>query len=473
MLPVRWKEQVGVLIADLSQVADQSDLSMLMHTELMPVLTIRSEINRCIEACYFKRTDSAQDFIRDLDQQQRQADQPEKKPGRDDLLNTVSSAPVTQLVNLMLLEAVRQNASDIHLEPRDERLRVRYRIDGRLYEQAEPPKHMEAALISRLKVMGQLDIAEKRLPQDGMATVHIGQREVDIRISTIPVAGGERVVLRLLNTEQLARPLSDLGMPPGINAQLELLLLENRGAVWVTGPTGSGKTTTLYAALSALDTNRRNVLTIEDPIEYRLADVGQMAVKPKIGLTFAQGLRHILRQDPDVILVGETRDLETAEIAIRASLTGHLVFSTLHTNDAAGAIVRLVDMGIPPYLAGAATRAVIAQRLLRCLCPHCRKTLDTVPDLPERWQKQLDGVELFTPVGCGRCLEGYAGRVGVYELILMDDELQSIIRQGADEERIADYLKQRQVPTLLDDALEKVRNGQTDVAEVMRVLGRM
>ena len=215
------------------------------------------------------------------------------------------------------------------------------------------------------------------------------------------------------------------------------------------------------------------MLTIEDPIEYRLADVGQMAVKPKIGLTFAQGLRHILRQDPDVILVGETRDLETAEIAIRASLTGHLVFSTLHTNDAAGAIVRLVDMGIPPYLAGAATRAVIAQRLLRCLCPHCRKTLDTVPDLPERWQKQLDGVELFAPVGCGRCLEGYAGRVGVYELILMDDELQSIIRQGADEERIADYLKQRQVPTLLDDALEKVRNGQTDVAEVMRVLGRM
>ena len=241
MLPVRWKEQVGVLIADLSQVADQSDLRMLMHTELVPVLTVRSEINRCIEACYFKRTDSAQDFIRDLDQQQRQADQPEKKPGRDDLLNTVSSAPVTQLVNLMLLEAVRQNASDIHLEPRDERLRVRYRIDGRLYEQAEPPKHMEAALISRLKVMGQLDIAEKRLPQDGMATVHIGQREVDIRISTIPVAGGERVVLRLLNTEQLARPLSDLGMPPGINAQLELLLQENRGAVWVTGPTGSGK----------------------------------------------------------------------------------------------------------------------------------------------------------------------------------------------------------------------------------------
>ena len=371
VLPIRWQGAIGMLTADPSQVTVRDDLALLLGQEVHPVLVPRAEILRAIEHCYFSKSDTAKDLLRDL-AQERPADAVEIQRS-DDLLHVAEQAPVTQLVNLILIEALKARASDIHIEPFESRVAVRYRIDGLLYEQTSPPKHLEAALVSRLKVMARLDIAEKRLPQDGSARVRVGEREIDIRVSTIPVAEGERVVLRLLNRSAALLPLTELGMESKTLERFRRVLREPHGVVLVTGPTGSGKTTMLYAALRELDTQRLNVMTIEDPIEYQLPNIGQIQVKPKIGLTFAAGLRHILRQDPDVILVGETRDLETAEILVRASLTGHLVFSTLHTNDAVGAVIRLADMGIEPYLLASAFQAALAQRLVRCLCPACRE----------------------------------------------------------------------------------------------------
>ncbi|MDD2236423.1 MAG: ATPase, T2SS/T4P/T4SS family [Kiritimatiellae bacterium] len=476
MLPIRWKERPAVLICDPAQTADLNDLSLLLNADLMPVLATRTAIEMAIQQCYYRQTESTRDFIRDLNQKGRETPaEARRESDSQDLLRTVESAPVTQLVNLILLEAAKNRASDIHLEPFEQHLRVRYRIDGLLYEQAAPPKQLEAALVSRLKVMGHLDIAEKRLPQDGMTQVHIGDLELDIRISTIPVADGERVVLRLLNTERLIRPLSELGMPPAVEERFFRVMHETSGAIWVTGPTGSGKTTTLYSALQSIDTARRNVLTIEDPVEYKISSIGQMAVKTRIGLTFAQGLRHILRQDPDVILVGETRDLETAEIAIRASLTGHLVFSTLHTNDALGAIVRLVDMGIPPYLVAGATRAVMAQRLVRTVCPHCAAPValgDEERLMLGRWADDLKGVELREGGGCPRCMEGFSGRAGIYELVEVDRAMHAIIRRGGTPEELRHHIDALQIPGLMDDAVAKIKSGVTSVAEVIRVMGR-
>lgn len=476
MLPILWKNKTGVLTAEPTQIQDMDDLRILLNRELTPVLAPRSEIDRAIQQCYYQQTESTRDFIEDLNRKAADsAPEVPKENESQDLLRTVESAPVTQLVNLILLEAVKGRASDIHIEPYEQHLRIRHRIDGLLYEQAAPPKHLEAALVSRLKVMGHLDIAEKRLPQDGMTKVHIGDLELDIRLSTIPVVDGERVVLRLLNTEHLIHPLSDLGMPQGVIQRFQRLMMETRGAIWVTGPTGSGKTTTLYSALQSMDTEHRNILTIEDPVEYKISSIGQMAVKTKIGLTFAQGLRHILRQDPDVILVGETRDLETAEIAVRASLTGHLVFSTLHTNDALGAIVRLVDMGIPPYLVASATKAVLAQRLVRTLCPHCARPAvlreeDRV--ILGRYAGPLEGAPLKEGAGCSRCMDGCCGRVGIYELVEVDAPMRSIIRRGSTPEELRIHADALGIPTMMEDAIDKARNGLVSISEIIRVLGR-
>ena len=319
LLPVRRGTELCLLMADPADVAKQEEVALLIGAELRPVLVPRPVILRSIERCYFSRRDSAEDFLRDLDAGAAKG-APETRRTSEDLLQVAEEAPVTQLVNLLLLEAVKARASDIHFEPFESTLRVRYRVDGILYEQAAPPKHLERALVSRLKVMAHMDIAEKRLPQDGMARVRVGEREIDIRVSTIPVAEGERVVLRLLNRASSLLPLTALGMSEAMRGRLEDLLHESHGLIIVCGPTGSGKTTTLYAAIRQMDTVGKNIITIEEPIEYELPNIGQMQVKPKIGLTFVRGLRHILRQDPDVILVGETRDTETAEIAVRASL---------------------------------------------------------------------------------------------------------------------------------------------------------
>jgi general secretion pathway protein E len=473
MLPIKHEGKWCVLTADPTRVSDIDDLALLLGRELTPVLALEGVIQRSIEQCYYDRDDSAKELIQALEG--NAAEDVTATVGASDLLQSPGDAPVTQLVNLILLEALKASASDVHIEPREERLQVRYRVDGLLYEQASPPKRIEHALVSRLKVMGNMDIAEKRLPQDGMARVKVGDREVDIRISTIPVAEGERVVLRLLNVDSTLLPLGALGMPEHVLRDLRVLLQEPHGSMWVTGPTGSGKTTTLYAALRELDTERQNILTIEDPIEYQLADIGQMAVRPKIGLTFSQGLRHILRQDPDVILVGETRDLETAEIAIRASLTGHLVFSTLHTNDAVGAVVRLHDIGVPAYLVASATRAVLAQRLVRRLCPECRRPRKIEASDIEHLgcvDGALAGREVFEAVGCEACRGGYLGRTGVYEMLVMDEELRESVRQYDRLRDLRAVVAQRQMPTLLDDAMEKVFAGETSFAEVLRAVGR-
>ena len=472
LLPIRWKGGFGVLTGDPSNLSAIDDLGLLLGRDLVPVLASKEDILKAIESCYFRKQDSTQDLLNDMqDKEQRPA---VKEKSRDDLLRVADQAPVTQLVNMILLDAVKAGASDVHIEPFETRVRIRIRVDGLLYEQAEPPKHMETGLVSRLKVMAKLNIAEKRLPQDGTARVRVGEREIDIRVSTIPVAEGERVVLRLLNRESTTLPLTALGMSPGAIEIFRGVIKEPHGVILVTGPTGSGKTTTLYAALRELDTQHFNVLTIEDPIEYQLPSVGQMQVKPKIGLTFAQGLRHILRQDPDVILVGETRDLETAEIVVRAALTGHLVFTTLHTNDATSAPLRLTDMGIPPYLLSSAIRASLAQRLVRALCPACKTSYTATAGDGSAFGpagRRLSGARLWKAKGCPNCLGGYKGRSGLFELMVVNPELQDAIRGGLSAQDFRRRVEGLGMKTLLDDAIEKVIAGITSTSEALRVVG--
>ena len=471
LLPVCINGEPCVLTADPRKISEQEYLALLLGVELRPVVTPRGQILQSIEQCYYRQENSPQDFLRDL------APGPAGgAPGArtDDLLQVAEKAPVTQLVNLILLEAVKRRASDIHFEPFENALRVRYRVDGVLYEQASPAKHLELALVSRLKVMAKMDIAEKRLPQDGMARVRVGEREIDIRVSTIPVAEGERVVLRLLDRDSALLPLSVLGMSERILQSFEGLLHQSNGMIVVCGPTGSGKTTTLYAALGRLDAARRNILTIEDPIEYQLPNIGQMQVKPKIGLTFANGLRHILRQDPDVILVGETRDIETAEIAIRAALTGHLVFTTLHTNDAPGAVMRLADMGVEPYLLASCLRGILAQRLVRRLCPRCRKPVTVTPSdvrLCGAAAAPFIGRTAWAASGCADCLEGYKGRVGLFELLTIDRAMREVIRAGgAGADTLRDMANKSGMSSLVADGMQKIDEGVTSLAEVASVV---
>ena len=473
VLPVRHCGRLCVLIGDEAGWKARGFLELLLDAELQPLLSSRDTILSCIEKCYFSRTESASDFLRDL----APSGAPREESRRsEDLLQDADNAPVTQLVNLILLDAVKAGASDVHVEPFQSALRIRRRVDGLLYEHSSPPKHLEAALVSRLKVMARLDIAERRLPQDGVARVRVGEREIDIRVSTIPVAEGERVVLRLLNRESALLPLDKLGLPERALAVLDALIAEPSGILIVAGPTGSGKTTTLYAILQQLDTEHINILTIEDPVEYQIPNIGQIQVKPKIGLTFASGLRHILRQDPDVILVGEVRDIETAEIAIRASLTGHLVFTTLHTNDAPGTLVRLIDIGIEPYLLAASLRAVISQRLVRTLCPRCRVQEELNGDSSEvmdRIRAKLGSRPAWAPRGCQACIEGYRGRTGIFEMMKVGPELAETIRRGETRPAaLRDLAIRNGMTTLLDDGIERILEGQTSVQEVLRVIGK-
>ncbi len=468
VLPVMIDGDACMLTADPDQVSQQEYLSVLLGRDLTAVLAPRQEILKSIERCYYSRDASPEAFMRELDEGPSTRARPEAAPAREDLLQATTEAPVTQLVNLILLEAVKRRASDIHFEPFESRLRVRYRIDGMLYEQSSPPKHLEDALVSRLKVMARMDIAEKRLPQDGMTRVRVGERDVDVRVSTIPVAEGERVVLRLLDSGEALLPMEGLGMSTEMLETFSTVMDASSGMIIVCGPTGSGKTTSLYAALGRLDADRRNIMTIEDPIEYQLNNIGQINVKPKIGLSFATGLRHILRQDPDIILVGETRDNETAEIALRASLTGHLVFTTLHTNDAAGAVLRLLDMGVSPHLLASCLRASLAQRLVRCLCPACKRETwikATTSGLPQELLGRNLGREVWEPVGCDACLEGYKGRTGIFEMIFVDEEMQRLIRVEGSE-GLRRTAAQRGALTLAEDGLRKALEGTTSLAEV-------
>lgn len=484
-LPVDWarrerllplRNEAGVLLALTDDPHPRSaldDLGLVLQEDPRPVLCGLAELDRCIHQCYAQGGDSSQSFISGLSTTEQNVTAQENT--NPDLLSSDESAPAARLVNLILLEAVQAGASDIHFEPFSGHLRVRSRIDGLLYDQSEPPRQLQAALISRLKVMGGLDIAEKRLPQDGTARLRAGTSEIDVRISTMPVSGGERVVLRLLNRAEVGRPLGELGLPDELLHGFQRVLTEPWGALWVSGPTGSGKTTTLYAALRELDTGHGNVLTIEDPVEYQLDGIGQISVQPRIGLTFARGLRHILRQDPDVILVGETRDAETAEIAVRASLTGHLVFSTLHTNDAAGVPERLIDMGIEPLLLATALKGCLAQRLVRTLCPACRTQSLYQPeneDYPSGLTRLLQGHQVGKAVGCDACRAGYSGRTGLYEWLPARPRITDAVRIGAGADELRRLMHEEGLSSLWQDGATKTLQGLTTPREVLRCLGR-
>jgi general secretion pathway protein E len=380
-------------------------------------------------------------------------------------------APVVRLVNLLVENAIASEASDIHIEPFEDTLRIRYRIDGILYDQEAPPRRLQAAVTSRIKIMAEMNIAERRLPQDGRIRVTLHGRRVDIRVSTIPTVHGESIVMRLLDRSSVFLPLERLGFTPLMMARFEKLIQRPHGIILVTGPTGSGKTTTLYAALDKINSPDRKIITVEDPVEYQLKGVNQIPVKPKIGLTFASGLRHIVRQDPDVILVGEIRDLETAEISIQASLTGHLVFSTLHTNDAPSAVTRLQDMGVEPYLLSSVLEAVLAQRLVRRICQVCR-----MPDVPSAADIEALGIEadphtkLFRGRGCDDCRgTGYRGRTGIYELFVITEDVRSLILKRASSREIRRSAIEAGMVTLRQDGWARAVDGVTTIEEVLRV----
>ena len=389
----------------------------------------------------------------------------------DDLLDNRDDSPVIRLINALLLEAVRARASDIHFETQDKRCVVRFRVDGTLRDVVEPARALAPLLTSRIKVMARLDIAEKRVPQDGRVSLRVGGHEIDVRVSTLPAQHGERVVLRLLDRDTVDLDVAKLGMSDRDAAVFARMLTRPNGMILVTGPTGSGKTTTLYAALSALNDRQRNIMTVEDPIEYELDGIGQMQVNPRIDLTFARGLRAILRQDPDVIMVGEIRDYETAEMAVRSAMTGHFVLSTLHTNSAVGSVTRLVDMGVERYLLAPMLVGLVAQRLVRALCPACR-----VPSVATALDSELTGgavaagSRVFLPVGCAECAgEGYRGRHAIYEIIEVDAALRAQIHDGAAEADLVTAAR-RSAPALADDGAAKIAAGVTTVAEVARVV---
>lgn len=378
-------------------------------------------------------------------------------PEITDLLDTQDGAPVIRMINALLTQAAQDQASDIHIEPYETHSVVRYRVDGTLRDVVSPRKALHAALVSRIKIMAQLDIAEKRLPQDGRIALRVAGRPIDIRVSTVPTGHGERVVLRLLDKQAGRLQLETLGMAPTLLAQLDRLIRQPHGIVLVTGPTGSGKTTSLYAALARLDASTSNILTVEDPVEYDLSGISQIQVNAKIDMTFALALRAILRQDPDIIMIGEIRDLETAQIAVQASLTGHLVLATLHTNDAVSAVTRLTDMGVEPFLLASSMLGVLAQRLVRRLCQHCRTPDDRVSG---HWR----------PVGCAICNHtGYSGRTGIHELFVIDDDLRALIHQGAGEQALRAAARQSGMASMREDGERWIDSGATALEEILRV----
>lgn len=469
-------DTIRVAIADPFEIQVLDDISMIFELPTSPVICPKAAIFDAINQYYRIDATETEQMIKELDMDfdsdvlaslSSLSDEPK------DLLDVANEAPIIRLVNTTLFQAVRERASDIHVEPFEKELRIRYRIDGILYNTLSLPRKYQAAVISRIKIMADLDIAEKRLPQDGRIKIKIAEHFMDLRVSVIPTAFGERVVMRLLDKSSVLIRLEDLGL---LGDDLDMMcgfIKRPNGIMLVTGPTGSGKTTTLYAALTRVNTPEKNIITIEDPIEYQLFGIGQIQVNPKIDLTFAGGLRSILRQDPDIIMVGEIRDRETAEISIQASLTGHLVLSTLHTNDSAGAITRMLDMGIEPFLVASSLCGVVAQRLVRVLCNECKESYepddDELRDIGIK-REDLHGGRLYRTAGCPSCLNmGYKGRIGIFEIMRIDDDIKKLILERYDSNTIRKTAMSKGMMLLKHDGVRKIIQGLTTIEEVLRV----
>lgn len=458
--------KVKVAISDPLNITPIDDIRTYLESDIELFLTESITILNAINMAYETHKEAADQVIEGLDD----------NVGFDepiDLIDAVDEAPIIKLINSLLFRSVKDRASDIHFEPFERDIAVRFRIDGVLHNILTLPKRFQPSVASRIKIMAALNIAEKRLPQDGRIGLKIAGKDIDVRVSIIPTSFGERIVMRLLDKSGYLLRLKDIGLSEDILHRFEKLIRLSHGIILVTGPTGSGKTTTLYAALMEINSPDKNIITIEDPVEYQIKGIGQMQVNPKIELTFAKGLRSILRQDPDVIMVGEIRDLETSEIAIQASLTGHLVFSTLHTNDSAGAVTRLIDMGIEPFLVSSSVVAIAAQRLIRLLCPLCKK--EYTPAIPELEElgiepSQISGRHIYAAAGCDKCLHtGYRGRTGIYEILLVNDEIRGLIQQNVNSQIIKNKAIEGGMVTLRRYGATKVLAGITSIEEVSRV----
>ena len=469
LVPVSHSETtLQVAMADPLDIQAIDDLRLLTGLDIQPLLASPSDIRRVSEQGYMSR------IIQDVQEAER-AVEDEESLDVADLQKMAREEFVIQMVNLFINQAIQEGASDIHIEPFEKLLRVRFRVDGVLREVNSPPRRFHAAVVSRIKILSDLDIAERRLPQDGRMRIKSGGRQIDVRVSTIPTVHGESVVMRILDKQTAMLGLVELGMGPDQFAQFRRLIREPHGIILVTGPTGSGKTTTLYAALSEIYTVEKKFITVEDPVEYQLTGVNQIQVHPQIGLSFANGLRSIVRQDPDVIMVGEIRDRETAEIAIQAALTGHLVFSTLHTNDAAGAVSRLLDIGAEPYLVASSLIGVLAQRLVRLICERCKQPFKEKSEaLKEIGISEQDAGFVRKGAGCSECRgTGFRGRSGLFEMLTVDEEVRSMITRQEPATHIKQYAQRQQnMVTMLQDGREKAIQGHTTVQEVLRVCQR-
>ena len=480
-LPFMFAKRHGVLLESsegVNKVFHTSGLTLSAIAEVsrfvdasMPFEELtQEEFDRNLALSYQNDTSESMQMVEGMGDELDLASLADLVPETEDLMEQEDDAPIIRLINALLTEAVRENASDIHVETFERRLVVRMRVDGLLREVVQPKRELAPLLISRIKVMSKLDIAEKRVPQDGRIALKIAGREVDVRVSTMPSSFGERVVLRLLDKQAGRLNLTHLGMEARDHALMQKIIHEPHGIILVTGPTGSGKTTTLYAALTELNDHSRNILTVEDPVEYQLEGIGQTQVNTKIDMSFARGLRAILRQDPDVVMIGEIRDLETAEIAVQASLTGHLVLSTLHTNTAVGSVVRLQDMGIEPFLLSSSLIGLLAQRLVRVLCDDCKEPYqaDTKECELFGWSTE-DAPTLYHPKGCKKCNQlGYRGRTGIYELVAVDDKMRTLIHNNVAAHELEQYARQHGTG-IRHDGARQILAGRTSVEEVLRV----
>jgi general secretion pathway protein E len=473
VIPIRHHEYgVMVLTSDPFAFHPIDEVTFMLDEQVLRGVATRAVILDTINRYY--PLEGSKEMIQELEEEEELADAVDFEAIKEeDILGMASEAPIIKLVNHILYQAVKQGASDIHIEPYEKEIRVRYRVDGVLHTVMSPPKRAQAAITSRLKIMANLNIAEKRQPQDGRIQIRVADRPIDIRVSVLPVAYGERIVMRLLDVSKTFRNLENLGLSKRAYAVLHESIRQPNGIVLLTGPTGSGKTSTLYSILSELNNPEDNIITVEDPVEYQVKGISQVQVREKIGLTFAASLRSILRQDPDIVMIGEMRDQETAQIAVQASLTGHLVLSTLHTNSAPASITRLIDMGVEPYLIASTIEVIVAQRLVRKLCDVCKEPYTPEPELLKRLglsPEEAKKITFYKPIGCDACMQtGYQGRLPIFEVMKMSDAIGRLTVEHADTSAIAKQARQDGMERLVDDGVAKIKLGLTTVDEVLAV----